>query len=293
MPNAMFAKGAGAGSLNVLERTHTGLDKVQRYGWTFKDSPGEQTYLPKEVLEVDKSYQRNVNEAKVLRISKEWSWIACNSICVARRSGRFYVIDGQHRVMAACRRSDIEKLPCLVFDTEDNVQEAKGFIDANVNRKPMTMQERFNALLKAENPVALKAQKYIRQTGRSVSRNADGSSFTPVAALMKCVENDEDALSEIWPLMIEVCEGNTFHNELLQGMFYIQTRAKDGYSLSAKPWRDRVKKVGYAGLIDAIQRAKAFYARGGDKVYADGLVQVINHRMKKNKFEVNWPSSHK
>lgn len=290
MADQIFARSVTASESYPSDASHSGsVDKVFRYGWTFKDSPGALQYLDKRVLEVDKSYQRNSNDAKVLRIAREWSWIACNSICVANRDGRYFVVDGQHRVMAAHRRSDINLLPCLVFETVDNVQEAKGFLDANVNRKPMTMQERFNALLKAEDSTALKAEKYISQTGRSIDRHGDGNSFTAIKTLMACIEQDEKALSRIWPLMTEICEGRAFHNELLQAAFYIECRAEEGYSLAARPWRDKMRKVGYNGLIDAIHRAKAFYAKGGARVYAEGLVQAINHSMKKNKFQVHWP----
>lgn len=97
------------------ELTPLGLDKVQRYGWTMQDKQGEQRQINKNLLLVNDDYQRTASASKILEIASEWSWIGCGVIIVAKRDGSYWVIDGQHRVLAAKRRSDIKEMPCLVL----------------------------------------------------------------------------------------------------------------------------------------------------------------------------------
>jgi hypothetical protein len=91
------------------------LSKVERYGWEMKDEPGELMHVDKKRLRIDHEYQRSANEVKVTEITKRFSWLALGAIVVVRRGDAYYVVDGQHRVMAAMRRTDIATLPCVVF----------------------------------------------------------------------------------------------------------------------------------------------------------------------------------
>ena len=119
--------------MNTEEKVHNGnITKVERYNWKMQDSPGALRMVKKGDLQVDHTYQRNANEMKLIAIAKDWSWIACGAIVVADREGVLFVVDGQHRVLAARKRSDIAELPCLVFKTHEAKQEAKGFLAALV-----------------------------------------------------------------------------------------------------------------------------------------------------------------
>jgi hypothetical protein len=96
---------------------HQGTDKVARYGWTVTDEPGVLRMLHKDHLLVPAEYQRDANEDKVRKIASEWSWLSFGAVIVGHRGGKYYTIDGQHRVLAAKRRSDVGEVPCVVFKT--------------------------------------------------------------------------------------------------------------------------------------------------------------------------------
>src|SRR6185295_1898141 len=98
------------------DRHNSGETKVKIYKWASLDSPGIPYLLQKGMLQIDRDYQRVLSEARVLSLAQSWSWLACGSLLVAERSpGEFFVFDGQHRLEAANRRSDIDELPCVVF----------------------------------------------------------------------------------------------------------------------------------------------------------------------------------
>mgnify|MGYP003335309740 CR=1 FL=1 len=92
------------------------MNKVERYEWTALDAEGDLQWIDKAELSVDHTYQRPEAKQKVLRIASEFSWQKFGCLVVSeRQSGEMVVIDGQHRALAAIRRDDVNKVPCIVF----------------------------------------------------------------------------------------------------------------------------------------------------------------------------------
>ena len=259
------------------DKVHNGkITKVERYKWKVQDAPGQQIMVNKNNLQVDHTYQRSANDAKLMAIARDWSWIACGSIVVADREGVLFVVDGQHRVMAARKRSDITELPCLVFNTNEAKQEARGFLAAQTQRKPITSVEKFRALVTVEDPAALIVQELLNSTGHAPGNGASSKSVKCIGILLKEANTDASILCKMWPLIASVSEGKVVHARLIEGLLYIEKRMLDGNSLTDRDWQNRVKKAGADALLDGASKAAAFYTAGGAKVWAAGMVEVIN-----------------
>lgn len=271
----------------LTETTNFGLDKIARYKWTVSDKPGVMMEIDKTELVVDASYQRTVSDrdGKVLRMASEWSWVACGAIIVGMRDGVAYVIDGQHRVMAAMKRSDIKKLPCVVFESEAPKDEATAFLRANRNRKPMTTIQAFNALVTSGDEHAVKANELIKQTGRPMARKSSATTFSAPGVVIDCIRQDEQALRRIWPIIVEACKGEAITQSIIQGLFYIETHI-EGDSLTNPRWRSRVIKIGATGMAQGIQKARAFYENGGAKIFAAGILECLNKHVRGDKLEL-------
>lgn len=254
------------------------FSKVDRYGWTVRDEPGVFLELSKRDLIVDDNYQRPSNEAKVLKIVNAWSWIACGVIIVASRNNKFYVVDGQHRVKAAMRRSDIQSLPCIVFETVSSVQEAEGFLQANTARKPMTGIDKFRAQLVTGDEAALLVQHLCESVGREIQASPGGHSVRCVSTMMRHANNAPETLERIWPLLHDLHRGITIKERVVDALMYIEGRMPNGESLANRKWRERVMRVGVEAISDGINKAAAFYKRGGAKVWALGAVEALNYK---------------
>lgn len=255
---------------------HGNMTKIDRYKWTVQDAPGQQQMVNKNNLHVDHTYQRSVNDNKLLVIARDWSWIACGSIVVADREGMLFVVDGQHRVMAARKRADITELPCLVFKTTEAKQEAKGFLSAQTQRKPITSAEKFRALVTVEDPTAEIVQKLLDSTGHSPGSGMSSKSVKCVGTMLKEADTDAATLCNMWPLIASLSEGKVVHARLIEGLLYIEKRIPEGTSLTDYYWKNRVKKTGVNALLDGATRAAALYTKGGAKVWAVGMVEAIN-----------------
>lgn len=272
--------------MNTEEKVHNGnITKVERYNWKMQDSPGALRMVKKGDLQVDHTYQRNANEMKLIAIAKDWSWIACGAIVVADREGVLFVVDGQHRVLAARKRSDIAELPCLVFKTHEAKQEAKGFLAAQTQRKPVTSVEKFRALVVVEDPAALVVQELLDQTGKTPGNGMSPGSVKCVGILLRWANDDAATLCAVWPLIVAVSANEPLHQRIVEGLMYIAKRMPSGSSLMDKEWQKRVLKVGATGLLDGAAKAGAYYATGGAKVWAAGMVEAIN-RGHRNRLEL-------
>ena len=264
--------------------THVGQrTKIDRYSWKVSDSPGVLMEIGKGQLFVDETYQRtDKSEPKIKAIASNWSWVACGTISVADRTGTFYVIDGQHRVLAARRRADIEQLPCIVFETTSAVVEAKGFLQSNTQRKPITGVDRFRALVVTNDPSALLVKRLCDQVGREVKTSPTPNAVRCVTVMLRQASSDPTTLERLWPILHALMEGRSMSERLVDALCYIEPRMPDGESLLDRKWRERLMRVGANAMLEGSSKAAAFYARGGSKVWATGVVQALNfnHRIR-------------
>jgi len=251
-------------------------DKIERYDWKLLDQPGELRWLNKKVLRVDEQYQRKATEPKVKELARAWSWLACGALLVAEREGVYFVFDGQHRALAALRRSDIDKLPCVVFRTAGSKEEAEAFLRANKNRKPLNGLAKFRAATTAEHPAALLVDKLITSVGRTASETSSGTTVRCLALMMGHAERQPEVLQRAWPLVATVCMGKPVHERILDGLLYIENHLPEGQSVVDKEWQKRALRVGYDGLLGAANRFAAAYSKGGAKVWALGMVEAMN-----------------
>lgn len=257
-------------------------DKIERYDWKLLDQPGELRWLNKKALRIDEQYQRDATETKVKELARAWSWLACGTLLVAEREGLYFIFDGQHRALASLRRSDIDKLPCVVFRTTGSKEEAEAFLRANKNRKPLNSLAKFKAATTAEHPSAILVEKLISSVGRTASAAASGTTVRCLALMMVHAERQPDVLQRLWPLVAIVCSGRSVHERILEGMIYIENHLPEGQSLLDKEWHKRVLRTGYDGLLGAANRFSAAYSKGGAKIWALGMVEAMNKGFRNN-----------
>lgn len=264
------------------EVTPKGADKVTRYGWQVSSEPGEFRMIPKRLLMVNNEvYQRDAHKSKCLELASNWSWVACGALIVAERDGKFWVVDGQHRKLAADRRSDIKALPCMVFGTDDVRDEAKAFLAANANRKPVTALGKYRALLASGDPAATRVQEALNAANlRIATATQEARDFKAVGMALRLAAEDYDTFLSVILLCGELAEESRspVHVRLLSGLYYIDKRLDFA---SDPKLRRRVKQVGAPALLDAAHKAAAYHGQAGAKVCAEGMMQAINHGLHK------------
>lgn len=248
--------------------------KEQRYGWEIIDTPGHLKMISKHDLLVDYDYQRESTETKIKDIARNWSWVGCGAICVARRGSVFYVIDGQHRVAAAKRRSDINELPCVVFDVSSKKQEAVGFLLANANRKPVTAIGKYKAQIVSGDSTAIFVSSLLSSLGIDITDNHDAHKATKSIRLCyKLASIDRECFSDVMTFIARLCEKCFIRERIIDGIYYLHTH---GLDITDGKVKKRILAVGPERLLSGAGKASALFSKGGAKIWAQGMLVEIN-----------------
>ena len=252
-----------------------------------EDSPGEFRMLHKQILVIDESYQRkHIRWHIVDAIANDFSWVQFGVILVAQRpNGRYYVFDGQHRKYGADRIESVSKIPCMVYQSSGEVDEAEWFLNIQANRSPVTAIDKFNAKITSRNPVTLSCDQMIRESGYSVS--GDGKKWT--VSIVKSIENamkkDADAARSAWLSCCLLFDGDPVQDKIFRGLFVLDRRLDESGlgRLTYESCQSQLKKLTVEAVKDAIEEAIRLFRRpaGGKTrnnamVYAEGILGLLN-----------------
>lgn len=265
------------------EKTREGSDKVARYGWKMQDEPGEFRMIDKRVLQIDEVYQRDINESRSNEFASDWSWLACGALIVAERWNLFYVVDGQHRLIAARKRSDISHVPCLIFKSTGREKEAGGFVVTNVRRKAPKSLDMHKARVVSGDEMSVFVEGWVTRRGFLIKNSRGVKSIRCVNLLVKMARQDIGVFEIVMDTVLRLCgDQHDVNEKLIDGLRYLHVNTEGG--LSDKRLMGRVEGIGARGLMDAAMRAAAYYTEGGPNVWAAGMLKEINKGLQR-KFE--------
>ncbi|QJW94743.1 DUF6551 family protein [Frigoriglobus tundricola] len=263
------------------------VKKTDAYKWKTVDDPGRFLWLSKQVIGVDHSYQREqVNEARVNRIAAELSWVKFGVITVVRRGDRTYwCIDGQHRLLAAKKRSDVAKVPVMLFEVTNKTGEADGFLKINSDRGAVSTFSRFNALLTTRDATAVATQQMVEASGYRFS--LDGRKYTVrcLAAVYNAYRTCRESATAAWELCVMLYAGDCPIDNVFSGLFVLERalRKRDpGRSLRDPDNVKIILALGKAELSAAALRMVTVMGKGGPKMQAAGIARAINQKRRKN-----------
>lgn len=261
------------------------IDKVKRYKWRPLDAPGQFRMINKHDLVIPTDhYQRVASTAKVRRIAANFSWAAFQVISVSEiDGGKYHVIEGGHRTRAAMERSDINFVPCMVFQMPTIKDEAEAFLQVNVNRQPMRAVDRHRAYIAAGDEVAIKVEAAVRQAGRKIDASQGPNYVTCVNELRKCIVDDAPAFNQVWPVVCSLCEGHKITRDIVIGLFWLHRKVEGGI---ASPKRaKRICEVGFMEILEGSRQGREYHGHPGASAIADGMLKKINHGLR-NKWKL-------
>lgn len=281
-------------TVQLTEVTSQGVNKATRYGWgTIEDGPGELRYIPKQRLQVDKEYQRDLITAKVKEITASWSWIACGVLVVAQRGGgALFLVDGQHRWAASMRRSDVSELPCVVFGCNEKASEAAGFVAVNTSRKPIAFRQRHKAMVIAGDKLATAIEDFFASQGMTYQRDKEAGN---IQCLYTCYRYAADNFLRFTSVLELAHELAVSDQVVVSQVLFDALWILDGrLSLPLATNRvavARIRQKGAVILCTAAKRASALYGKGGGNVWARGFFEELNKGLRnklqlKKEFEV-------
>jgi hypothetical protein len=259
------------------------VDMTQKMGWATVDQSGVPYLANKKELHIDSTYQRTmISETRVAAITQSWSWVACGSVIISERPDKtLWVIDGQHRVAAAQRRSDIKELPCLVFKCSTPEEEALAFYRANCVRGNVTPYDKLRAMVAASDQLSIDVVHLMESEGYEPSTGDGANTVRCVSAFVSAMKLHRGALLRVWPLIAKLHDGLSIKKTVFSALLYI---ARFGTDDITKPeWQARVLKHGLHELEAGIAMLSRVKSIGGAKVQAWAALDVINKGVVRSK----------
>lgn len=237
--------------------------------------------LDKNLLVVDYSYQRTASKAKVNEIAKNFSWPAFGVILASLRSnGRYYVFDGQHRVLGARKRDDVQDVPCIVFVFDKLSEEAQAYVRANTVRGAVSTVEKFKGRLVANDPDAVEMEAIATRHGMVIpdKKQTGANILGCVAALETVYGRGIDHCNRVLSCMKELCEGEPINGNLMKALSIVDLHLQrtNGESLDRRDIQEKLIALGPAVLIRRMAGFAEVYGKSGDRVWAASLVNEIN-----------------
>jgi len=128
-----------------------------------------------EDLHIDRSYQRDPSNAKIVQIAQRFEERAAGHLIVSvREDGSMYIMDGQHRYLALKRLARPDVL-CEFWYGLSVADEATIFVECNFQRAIPRSAAVYRARLVAKDPIAVDIQSVLDELGlrvvNSVSHN--------------------------------------------------------------------------------------------------------------------------
>jgi hypothetical protein len=252
------------------------IPKREKFSWSNPTEPGELRWISKKKLHIDRAYQREVvSRHRVLEIAREWDWKLVGALSVAERDdGTLFVYDGQHRYEAALHRDDVQNLPCVVFATEGSKDEARAFIGTNMSARRVGSYDYHRAAVEAGEPISMTAELLLADVGyEPTSVSGTARTTKAVRTVHRMVEQNEDLAADVLQLAARIAAGEQISAELLRGLFYAASQEP---AILNGSYGSKLVTLGQEAISAEMARKRAITGKGGQKIEAAALVELVN-----------------
>ena len=245
-----------------------------------KQKPGELLTINKNILTIAPEYQRAASPSLVRSIKTNWNWRAAGVVTINVRENVHYVIDGQHRVLAAKSISEITHLPCLVFKNLTLAEEAETLAEINSRRKNMTAIDKFVARLAACDALAVYVNNRVEAMNFRVAAKG-ANTFNCVKQLMICASKNKARFDRVLNVATKLFKHNQVPRHSFVALEYLDSKL----SLADGKLKDRILAIGHEAIKQSIRMAQMRFDSNHPRVCAIGLLDAVNKNLR-NKFEV-------
>jgi hypothetical protein len=252
------------------------FDKSEHYGWRITGHPPKLEWLPKVALNSDNTYQRAPHKDRVANMCGDLDWTGINTISVNKRpDGSFWILDGQHRWMAAMRHSAITELPCAVFELATVEEEARAFVLLNTRGKVPSAMQKHLANVRANDQWAVYIQQTVDKLGFFFGRSSDHKAIHCVSECRTHAIKWPTGWLEVMHLACHTCAADKtpLVKQYMLGLFHLHDR---GALLHDPRFVERVKHLGAGHLTAKAKLYASKMERNQAKIWAEGILDECN-----------------
>lgn len=246
----------------------------------------EEKNLNTKDLTINPNAQRELKPKHVREIVNDFNPLLVNPIKVSFRNGRYWVIDGQHTLVAlkAIHKGDCT-VRCKVYYGLTENDESKLFIQQNGHSAPVSTGDKLRVLYRQGDEEVL---DFVRATelagvridfGRGMARNK----IIAVSAAYSIYRKlPRELYIETLALIREAWDGDPsgFQREILQGVSHV-VRIYHG---EFKP-REMSRKLSKVAPAQIIREGKGFGTGTAQVMYAKAVLRIYNSGRTTNRLD--------
>jgi hypothetical protein len=240
-------------------------------------------HIPKSELLIDDGYQRTVNISRAKKMAKEWDWLLAGALTVAETGGRYFVIDGQHRLAAAKMLDDIEEMPCIVHHGLSQAKSADVFLGINTQGQKPTMHQRFKALVIAKDPIALEMTKDLAMGGYKVKNAPQGTGkvLNAISAVYNAYKTNQEHARRALNVCLDLQDGKPLSKALFWGVLeFSKNIERLDFPIPYDRWRQRLLRVGIRQIEDDVAVYTTAMRSSGPGNCGMGVLNAYNRNLK-------------
>ena len=267
--------------------------KTQFYIGLKSNSPGQLKWIDKKQIVVCPDYQRSKPSPNTIKsIRKNWNWLAFGALMVAERDGVFYVVDGQHRLLAAMQEPGVQQVPCVVYPTHSIAIEAKSFLEANTSRVAVSAIDKYKAALAAKEHWAINMQLMLEELDIVLVENPKEFRQTcVVSAITRQIKVNVSFCQNALSVAIDATksENSPIKETIFAGLCYLEHNLQAG-SITDARFRSKVATIGATAQHRAAVNTAVSLESGGNTSWGRGILNLVN-KGAKNKYQIKERSS--
>lgn len=253
------------------------------------------TYLPLSTLEICPQTQRGMRLSHVNTIVAKFDADKLGYIVVSLRDGRYYIVDGQHRVEALRKLGRTEhKVPVLLYQGLSVQEEADLYLGLQV-RRGANSYDTFRIQMTSGDPVACDIDRIVRAQGLVVSPLSKNGGIAAVSSL-RFVYKGAGLLKKDSPSLlartIKVLkstwgvEYTAFDGILIRGMGLVLARYAS--NVSDDDIARILSKQHPTKLLAGAKAMKEVMRRTDDHCAAASIVAIYNERKRSARLQEWW-----
>ena len=259
-------------------------------------SKGKQTQLDVAVLMIPLETQRALNSLFVKKLISNFDPDKFGQIVVSHRGGKYYVVDGQHRVEAVREMGwKDQKLPCLLYEDMTLADEAELWGGLQ-NRHNARAVDRFKIAIVAGREDECNIERIVKSVGLAICDQRREGAVCAVAALLQVYkgaglkQSSGDSLARTLRVLRNAWGFgySTFEGPLILGMGLVIIRY--GREVDEEVLSQKLSKVkgGPSGMIGRAKQLKDIKGGTVGRCMAACIVDVYNSGRRTGKLEDFW-----
>lgn len=170
-------------------------------------------------LKIEK-YNRPVNISHAKKIAAFFNEKIFGLVVVSERNGKYIVLDGQHRTVAATLLG-IKEVMCMVFHGLTYEEEARIVVESNNGRKAFTTADKMNALKEANDPDTIRLYAIVGMNGLEISSNCGYKKIPGISTIRSIYfKSGPEALDATLRIITDVWGGDQYSlkHTMIDGM---------------------------------------------------------------------------